>query len=170
MAIKGKTALEEFGKTIDDAVSQFLTFLRTEKAKDESQTISAMANLWLDEKKNKTRRNTLRPATLNDIVETNKILRRNFGHLKILEASKKHFEEYLNGLNVGEQRRYNLRSRFSHFFNWCIHELDIPMKNWKLKKPAQKLSPSPRDIMPQTLPPTLWPGIPRDTTCTTLPM
>lgn len=129
MAIKGKIALEEFGKTIDDAVSHYLTFLRTEKAKDESQTISAMADLWLDEKKNKTRRNTLRPATLNDIAETNKILKRNFGHLKILDASKKHFEEYLNGLNVGEQRRYNLRSRFSQFFNWCIHELDIPMKN-----------------------------------------
>jgi integrase len=129
MAIKGKVALDSFGKTIEDAVEHYLEFLREEKAKEESQTISKMVDLWAEEKKSKKRRKLLRQATVDDIIETQKTLKRNFGHLKILEASKKHFEGYLNGLNVGEQRRYNLRSRFSQFFNWCIHEQDIPMKN-----------------------------------------
>ena len=129
MAIKGKVALDSFGKTIEDAVEHYLEFLREEKAKDESQTISKMTDLWVEEKKSKGRRKLLRQATIDDIIETQKTLKKNFGHLKILEASKKHFEEYLNGLNVGEQRRYNLRSRFSQFFNWCINDQDIPMKN-----------------------------------------
>jgi len=38
MAIKGKVALDSFGKTIEDAVEHYLEFLREEKAKEESQT------------------------------------------------------------------------------------------------------------------------------------
>lgn len=129
MAIKGDAVLKPFGKTIDDAVEHYLGFLRAEQAKEESQTISKMADLWLEEKKSKKRRKVLRQATVDDITETQKTLKNNFGHLKILEASKKHFKQYLDNLNVGEQRRYNLRSRFSQFFNWCIHEQGIPMKN-----------------------------------------
>ena len=129
MAIKGKAALDSFGKTIEDAVEHYLTFLREEKAKEDSQTISKMADLWVEEKQSKKRRKLLRQATVDDIIETQKTLKKNFGHLKILEASKKHFENYLNNLNVGEQRRYNLRSRFSQFFNWCINEQDIPIRN-----------------------------------------
>jgi hypothetical protein len=56
MAIKGKAALDSFGKTIEDAVEHYLTFLREEKAKEDSQTISKMADLWVEEKQSKKRR------------------------------------------------------------------------------------------------------------------
>jgi integrase len=144
MALKGQAILNPFGKTLSDAVDFYKEFLLAEQAKEESQTVTSMADLWVEEKRAQQRRKLLRQATVDDIIETQKTLKKNFGHLKILEASKKHFENYLNNLNVGEQRRYNLRSRFSQFFNWCIHEQGIPMRNplekIKIEVPEKEVS------------------------------
>lgn len=129
MAIKGTAALEPFGKSIMDAVEHYRNFLALEQAKEQSQTVSTLVDLWQREKAFNNGGNPLRRDTIDDINETWRLLRRNFGHLKILEVSKKHFEDYLFSLKVGQQRRFNLRSRFSQFFNWCINDQEIPINN-----------------------------------------
>jgi integrase len=128
MAIKGQAALEPFGKSLADAVEFYKEYLLLEQAKGNSQNIKTLVELWWKEKFNKKRK-ALRQATIDDIQETGQLLKKNFGDLKVLEASKKHFEDYLYNLNAGQRRRFNLRSRFSQFFNWCIHEHELPIKN-----------------------------------------
>lgn len=128
MALKASASLEPFGKSIADAVEFYRTHLLLQKAKEESQTISALVDLWWKEKFNKKRKN-LRRATIDDLKETGKTLKKTFGDKRILDITTKDFEAYLFDLDIGERRRYNLRSRFSQFFNWCINSLEIPIKN-----------------------------------------
>jgi len=129
MALKGQAILEPFGKTLSDAVSFYKEFLLAEQAKEESQTITTMVDLWQKHKTAKRGLKILRQATIDDINETSKILKREFGIYKILEINKKLFEEYFNKIQVGQRRKFNLRSRFSQFFNWCINEHEISLKN-----------------------------------------
>jgi integrase len=129
MAIKGTASLEPFGKTIADAVEHYLEFLALEQAKEKCQTVSTLVDLWKEHKTCPNRGSILRADTIDDINETSRLLKRNFGDLKILEVSKKHFEDYIFSLNVGNQRKFNLRSRFSQFFNWCINDQEVPIKN-----------------------------------------
>jgi integrase len=127
MATKGKATLEVFGKTIADAVEFYEAHLISEKAKESSLTVSALVDRWWEDK---FRIGIgLRTATKNDMKETGNLLKKNFGKYKILEISKKNFEDYLYNHKGGPQRRYNLRSRFSQFFNWCIFDQQIPINN-----------------------------------------
>jgi integrase len=129
MALKGQAILKPFGKTLSEAVDFFKEFLLAEQAKEESQTVTAMVDLWKNKKTAARGLKVLRQATIDDIKETSKILKREFGKYRILEINKKHFEEYFDKIQVGQRRKFNLRSRFSQFFNWCINEHEISIKN-----------------------------------------
>ncbi len=129
MALKGQAILNPFGKTLIDAVDFYKEFLLAEQAKEESQTVTAMVDLWQKKKTAIRGLKVLRQATINDIRETSRILKREFGKYKILEINKKNFEEYFDKLQVGQRRKFNLRSRFSQFFNWCINEHEVALKN-----------------------------------------
>jgi integrase len=128
MALKGQALLKPFGKTVGDAIKHYHEFLKAKEAKESSETIATLANLWAEKKTSRYANKPLRQATKDDIFETRTMLKRDFGKLKILELERKHFEEYLDKLKVSQRRKYNIRSRFSQFFNWCIKQ-DIIEKN-----------------------------------------
>ena len=122
MAHKGEALLKPFGKTLGDAVKHYHEFLKAKAAKESSETIATLANLWAEKKTSNYANKPLRQDTKDDILETRTMLKRDFGKFKILEIERKHFEDYLDKLKVSQRRKYNIRSRFSQFFNWCIKQ------------------------------------------------
>jgi integrase len=76
---------------------------------------------WYDYKKSgKTKQP--RAATLKGIEETTETLKTIFAGKRVLEVTTADINWYLDklGLKIGLRRKFNIRSRLSQFFNWCI--------------------------------------------------
>jgi integrase len=141
MAVKGKSRLEVFGKTIAEAVDYFEAHLKLEKAKAASATVSNLAAKWLAAKTNPNNR-VLRKDTVDDIRKTSKILEKKFGSLRILEISESSMQNYLDSLGVGFRAKQNRRNLFSQFFNWCKRQgytQDNPLQNIQIIVPEKEV-------------------------------
>ena len=122
MAITATNLLQPYGKTIIQAAEFYKAHLDELKKRQDSALVSALAKAWYAEKKS-GKHKKLRADTLRGIFEASEILKETFGKRRILDVAPADVRKYLDGLNVGLRRKYNLRSLLSQFFNWCIgHE------------------------------------------------
>ena len=140
MALQGRNILQGYNKTIADAVNFYQQFLEHEKRKLESATVEILADAWLTDKSKKKGNKILRKDTIDSIAETSKTLKKVFGGIRILEVTKKSIQDYLDGLNVEQRRKFNVCSLFSQFFNWCIdneHTTKNPAKEIEIVVPKK---------------------------------
>jgi integrase len=119
MALTAEKMLRPYGKTLVQAAEFYMAHLDAEKLRKDSALIPALAQQWYEQKKSgKTKQ--LRAATLKDIQETSGTLKELFAGKRVLEATSADINHYLDGLKVGLRRKFNIHSRLSQFFNWCI--------------------------------------------------
>jgi integrase len=131
-ALKGEGILAKYGKTVWQAVEFYRDFLEGKKAAEESALVETLADLWRAEKEGGKNR-VLRPATLKDIRLAADLIGRAFAGQKILDVTTASIQKYLDGLNVGMQRKFNVWNLLSQFLNWCVkHE-------YIAKNPALKI-------------------------------
>jgi len=129
-AIRGETVLAKWGKTVADAVAFYSAHLEREDKRKDSLTIEFLADAWRKEKETGGNKK-LRQDTIDAISEGAKFLKKEWGKKRIAELSEDDFQRYLDGLKVSQRRKFNLRSIFSQFFNWCIkrkHATENPLK------------------------------------------
>lgn len=140
MAQKCNAKLAPLGKNIEDATNFYIQYLTELKAKEESLTVEKLAIEWFTEKK-AGKRKSLRRDTLESIEEATKTLRKHFGARRILEVTEEELVAYLESLNAGHRRRFNVRSLFSQFFNWCKsrkHIRENPLDYYKITVPKKE--------------------------------
>ena len=133
MAITATNLLQPYGKTIIQAAEFYKSHLDEIKKREDSALVSMLAKAWHDEKKS-GKHTKLRETTLKDIRQTSEILTEIFPGKKILEITTADIQRYLDAQDVGLQRKFNINSRFSQFFNWCIKRGD------HTSNPAAKIS------------------------------
>jgi len=139
-ALKAETKLKPHGKTVMDAVNFYIAHLEAEKKKQQSATIHALADEWHKAKKAQLAKGILRDRTVIDIRVTAGVLQKQFGSLRIAEATTEHFQKYLDGREITQQTFANNRSQFSQFFNWCIEKRytsENPIKNIEFEIPTK---------------------------------
>lgn len=120
MALRGKSILEPFGKTVADAVYFYANFLEQEKAKHNGAITGILADEWREFKFNGNKNaEPLRQDTKDDIIETVKRLKAVFGEFPVTAITTQLFQDYLDSLEVGLQTKFNIHSRCSQFFNYC---------------------------------------------------
>jgi integrase len=140
MAHKCASQLAGFSKTIEDATRFYIDHLTDLQRKQESSTVERLAREWFEEKKAGKQR-PLRKDTLESIKDTSKTLRKQFGTKKILEITTEELIAYFDSLNAGHQRRHNVKSLFSQFFNWCKSRRYIrenPLQFYKIAIPRKE--------------------------------
>jgi integrase len=140
MAHKCTVQLTPFGKTIEDATKFYIQHLMEVKRKEESLTIDLLAREWFAEKK-AGKQKSLRKDTLESIEEAARTLRRHFGPKRILEVTEEELVAYLESLKAGHRRRFNVKSLFSQFFNWCRsrkHIKENPLNFYKITVPKKE--------------------------------
>lgn len=140
MAVRCQDKLTKFCKTLDHATDFYVRHLEREIAKNNSAVVSTLADEWHTSRKNDGNKK-LRQRTVDGIRKHAEILKRTFGDKRLLEISSQDIQNYLDGLNVSQRRKYNLRSATSQFFNWCIKkkyatenptaaiEIEVPLKD-----------------------------------------
>jgi len=144
-ALRGQATLDKFGKSLGDAVAFYAHHLTQEEKRKNSLTINALVDSWLAAKANGGNK-PLRKDTLDSIREASKTLKSQWGEKRIAELTEKDFQNYLDHLKVSQRRKYNVRSLFSQFFNWCLkskHTAENPLKEIEiqvLQKDIQILS------------------------------
>jgi integrase len=142
MAHKCMAKLAPLGKTIEDATTFYIEHLMEVKRKEESRTIDLLAREWYAEKK-AGKQKSLRKDTLESIEEAARTLRKQFGSKKILEVTEEELVAYLESLKAGHRRRFNIKSIFSQFFNWCRarkHIKENPLNFYKITVPKKEPS------------------------------
>lgn len=120
MALTGDKLLKPYGKTIIQAVEFYRDHLEKERQRKDSAKVSLLADRWLKDKKSGLNKE-LRPASLKAIEEAARMLKKIFGEKRVIDVVPDDIRKYLAGLSVGLRRKFNIKSRFSQFFNWCIH-------------------------------------------------
>jgi integrase len=119
MALAAEKRLRPYGKTLLQAAEFYAVHLDAEKQRKDSAMVPALAQQWYEHKKSgKTKQ--LRAATLKGIQETAETLKRLFAGKRVLEVTTTEINNHLDSLNVGLRRKFNVCSRLSQFFNWCI--------------------------------------------------
>jgi len=142
MAHKCTAKLIPFGKTIEDATSFYIQHLVDLRKKEESLTVELLVQKWFAEKK-AGKQKSLRKDTLESIEEAARTLAKHFGARRILEITTEELVTYLEGLKAGHQRRFNVKSLFSQFFNWCRsrkHISENPLDHYKITVPKKEPS------------------------------
>ncbi|MEI6165418.1 MAG: tyrosine-type recombinase/integrase [Planctomycetota bacterium] len=119
MAFAGEQLLAPYKKTIYQAAEFFKAHLDAIKLKEQSALVPVLAKAWLDDKKS-GKNKKLRAQTLRGIHEASTLLTKLFAGKRVLEVTTDDIRDYLDDLNVGLRRKFNLNSRFSQFFNWSI--------------------------------------------------
>ena len=132
--------LVPYGKTLEDAVSHYLAWLKEE---ERNQTVPLLAGLFVEWRNfkltDKTKR--LRPRTLVDIGQFSRRFEKDWGHLRASELTKLRIEEFLNemrksdGKEASSEARRKYLSMLSQFLNWCVHReilRDNPSKNLRI--------------------------------------
>ena len=140
MAHKCTINLAAFGKTIEDATAFYIEHLKAVKKREESLTIDRLATEWFAEKK-AGKQKSLRKDTLESIEETARTLRKQFGSKRILEVTDEALVAYLDSIKAGHRRRFNVKSLFSQFFNWCRsrkHITENPLNFYTITVPKRE--------------------------------
>jgi integrase len=140
MAHRCTTELAPFGKTIEDATTFYIQHLKNQEMKAASLTVEMLANQWFVEKK-VGKQKSLRKDTIESIKEASRTLTRHFGSKKILEVTYEELVAYLESIKAGHQRRFNVRSLFSQFFNWCKkrkHISENPLNGYQISVPKKE--------------------------------
>ena len=130
MALNGARILAPYGKTIAQAVDFFKTHLDTIQRQQNAATVEALAVEWLAYKTNKNNK-TLRGPTIKRLAATKERLIKAFGSKTILEVLPSDADEYFANLpdSIGKRRRFDLRAKFSQFWNWCIKKKKCTTEN-----------------------------------------
>ncbi len=140
MAMKCDGILAAHGKTLQDATDFYVKHLLLEEKKAGSATVGHFATEWLNDKKT-GKEKELRKDTIDSIRETARTLVLEFGSLRILDVTTDHISDYLNKLNCKHQRRANIRSLISQFFNWVGNKRKSehnPAKDIKITIPPKE--------------------------------
>lgn len=148
MALEGEALLKPYGKTVMDGILFFKAHLDAEAAKSDSRTITSLATDWANNKENGSNR-VLKAITVKGIKKHAKLLQELWGSKRILDFTEADFQTYLDGLKLGQRRKFNLRSLTSQFFNWCIAkkycktnpvekiEISVPRSKIHILKPEE---------------------------------
>ena len=119
MALAADRMLKPYGRTLLQAAEFYRAHLDADKQRKDSALVATLAQEWYESKKGgKTKH--LRATTLKDILESVDTLKKLFSEKRVLEVTAADINKYLDGLKVGLRRKFNVRSRLSQFFNWCI--------------------------------------------------
>ena len=119
MALTADKMLRPYGRTLLQAAEFYKAHLDADKQRKDSALVPVLAQEWYESKKGgKTKH--LRPTTLKGIMESAETLKKLFPDKRVLEVTTADIHEYLDSLKVELRRKFNIRSRLSQFFNWCI--------------------------------------------------
>ena len=119
MALTADRMLKPYGRTLLQAAEFYKAHLDADKQRKDSALVPVLAQEWYESKKGgKTKH--LRATTLKDIMESAETLKKLFEDKRVLEVTTADISKYLDGLEVGLRRKFNVRARLSQFFNWCI--------------------------------------------------
>jgi integrase len=141
MAMRAKSLLDPFGKTLADAVQFYLEHLKMETARASGALVGDLAEEWYVSKCNPTKTKPLRERTIEGIRETKNQLKRDFGSLKLTEIREETIDKYLDSKPVSLQRKKNILSLFSQFFNWCVRKgaaTENPVKGIEVEVPENE--------------------------------
>lgn len=119
MALTADKMLRPHGKTLLQAAEFYLAHLEADEERKASALVPVLAQEWYESKKG-GKNKQLRATTLKGILECTEILKSLFADKRVLEVTAADINRYLDGLKVGLRRKFNVRGRFSQFFNWCI--------------------------------------------------
>lgn len=119
MALTADRMLRPHGKTLLQAAEFYVAHLQADQERKASALVPVLAHQWYESKKGgKTKQ--LRATTLRGILETAESLKNLFPKKRVMDVTVTDINKHLEGLSVGLRRKFNVRSRLSQFFNWCI--------------------------------------------------
>lgn len=119
MALAADKMVRAHGKTLMQAAEFYVAHLESDKRRKESAFVPTLARQWYESKKSgKTKQ--LRAPTLKGIMESAETLKKLFPNKRVLEVTPADINRFLDSLEVGLQRKFNIRGRLSQFFNWCV--------------------------------------------------
>ena len=150
MALTADRLLRPYGKTLLQVAEFYKAHLDADQQRKDSALVAVLAQDWYESKKGgKSKR--LRPTTLKGILESAEALKKLFPEKRVAEVTTADINKYLDSLRVELRRKFNVRSRLSQFFNWCIahghlitnpcEKIDIHVegKDVKIFTPAEAL-------------------------------
>jgi hypothetical protein len=132
--------LASHSRTLEDATTFYINHLNGLRLRLDSLTVEHLSLEWFKQKKEGKQR-LLRKDTLDSIEEASKTLVKHFGPKNVAEVSTNELVDFLEGMNAGHQRRFNVRSLFSQFFNWCIQRKALsenPLQNYRITIPKKE--------------------------------
>lgn len=119
MALTADKMLRPHGKTLLQAAEFYVAHFQADQERKASALVPVLAQQWYESKRGgKTKQ--LRATTLRGIFESAESLKKVFPERRVLEVTAADINKYLEGLAVSLRRKFNVRSRLSQFFNWCI--------------------------------------------------
>jgi len=134
MALNSAEILKPYGKNINDATMFYKSHLDELARKFDSKTIAVVAEEWHNGKKNNTNRKPLAAETLKGIRKHSNILKNLWGERRIADITQADVQAYLDTFPHG-RNKFNLHSRTSQFFNWCIAK----PRNYIKENPAKDI-------------------------------
>lgn len=119
MAQSAEKLLLPWKKTILDAAQFYAAHLAEAEKIAASATIEKLAGEWIKEKEN-GKNVKLREYTLIPLRRTADTLKKLWPKKTVLAVTTSDVRQYLDSLECGLRNKFNICSRFSQFFNWCI--------------------------------------------------
>jgi integrase len=131
--------LAPFNRTLTDAVDFYVAHLVEQKEREASETLGALVDLWLADKKARFEKGTLRPRTLQTLKFFGDKFKRQWGGRRVGTITRHEIKEWLGSLNVriGESAVSAISSTYeqhhlsylSQFFIWCRKNYQYPRDN-----------------------------------------
>lgn len=126
-----------YGKTLKDAVKLATSIWAKEKEVGNSPFVSELLTLWIDYKKTGVKH--LRKKSISTMSNCANVLKKHFGHKRVLEISEDSIEEFLinrkdkNNVGISTTTKKYYARYLQNFFNWCIrkkHCVENPANHW----------------------------------------
>lgn len=137
-----QTRLNQFGVTVADAVDFYCKHLAEQREQQNSQTLSALMDEWLAEKKKRVEQGTLRKATYETLDCKSRGYKIAFGSRPVGTITAKEIRTWIEGLQVqigntgkhgflaaSQVSKQHQLSYLSQFFIWCKKNHGVPRDN-----------------------------------------
>jgi integrase len=131
MAVECIETLRPFGKTLHDATQHYVTWLKSERAKQDSLLVSECVEQFIESRRADMERGELSKLSFYETRDRARQLKTAMGALHIGEVDTDRVKTYLDSFPVAARTRVNLRLRMSKFFNFCKE------KGWIDRNPCE---------------------------------
>jgi integrase/recombinase XerD len=133
MAVECLEMLRPFGKTLKDATTHYVTWLRAEAARHSSLLVRECIEQFLKARQADVDRGDLSKLSFYEVRARAKRLSEAFGGMHVADVTEDTIKTYLDSIPFSARTRENVRLRMSKFFNFC------KSKGWIVSNPCETI-------------------------------